>query len=198
VNQRQLTNCKGALEAHNHCSCLSKIVHYVNNACNITQGNRACLINKKVHMDFVVPPPGCGQSVTGFWGWGSLRAQPRTLPRWCEWWYIYIYMSVEYLEPKFCRLPRPWLLWRSSPARVNYHGRTGNRTRDLMAGSQKFWPPSHEAGRFGICKRRESLTRWATFSFAEGLFSNKFRKCFKSCGDIVTLYRMAKKEEQEI
>jgi hypothetical protein len=30
-----------------------------------------------VHMDFVVPPPGCGRSVTEFWGWGAHRAQLR-------------------------------------------------------------------------------------------------------------------------
>jgi hypothetical protein len=28
-----------------------------------------------VHIDFVVPPPGCGRSVTDFWGWGAHRAQ---------------------------------------------------------------------------------------------------------------------------
>jgi hypothetical protein len=26
-------------------------------------------------MDFVVPPPGCGRSVTDFWGWGAHRAR---------------------------------------------------------------------------------------------------------------------------
>jgi hypothetical protein len=30
-----------------------------------------------VHTDFVVPPPGCGRSVTDFVGWGSDRAQLR-------------------------------------------------------------------------------------------------------------------------
>jgi hypothetical protein len=30
-----------------------------------------------VHIHFVVPPPGCGQSVTDFWGWGAHRAQLR-------------------------------------------------------------------------------------------------------------------------
>jgi hypothetical protein len=28
-----------------------------------------------VRTDFVVPPPGCGRSVTDFWGWGPHRAQ---------------------------------------------------------------------------------------------------------------------------
>jgi hypothetical protein len=30
-----------------------------------------------VHIDFVVPPPGCGRSVTDFWGWGAHRVQSR-------------------------------------------------------------------------------------------------------------------------
>jgi hypothetical protein len=30
-----------------------------------------------VHIDFVVPPSGCGRSVTDFWGWGAHRAQLR-------------------------------------------------------------------------------------------------------------------------
>jgi hypothetical protein len=42
------------------------------------------------------------------------------------------------LKPKFYRLPTPWSLWRSSPARENFHGRTGNKTRDLMVSSQKL------------------------------------------------------------
>jgi hypothetical protein len=29
------------------------------------------------HIDFVVPPSGCGRSVTEFWGWGAHRAQLR-------------------------------------------------------------------------------------------------------------------------
>jgi hypothetical protein len=35
-------------------------------------------------------------------------------------------------------LPRPWSPWESSPLRKNPHGRTGNRTRDLMISSQKL------------------------------------------------------------
>ena len=34
----------------------------------------------------------------------------------------------------------------SFPARKNSHGRTGNRTRDLMISSQRPWPLDHEAG----------------------------------------------------
>jgi len=47
VKQKQLINCKGAVEIHNHCSSLSKTVYYVNIACSITEGNRACSINLK-------------------------------------------------------------------------------------------------------------------------------------------------------
>jgi len=46
VKQKQLTNSKGAVEIHNHCSSLSKIVYYVNIVCSITDGNGACSINK--------------------------------------------------------------------------------------------------------------------------------------------------------
>ena len=34
------------------------------------------------------------------------------------------------------------------PFRENSHGRTGNRTRDLMISSQSLWPLDHEAGRY--------------------------------------------------
>jgi hypothetical protein len=30
-----------------------------------------------VHIDFVVPPPGCGRSVTDCWGWGDNRTELR-------------------------------------------------------------------------------------------------------------------------
>ena len=33
------------------------------------------------------------------------------------------------------------------PFRENSHGRTGNRTRDLMISRQRLWPLDHEAGR---------------------------------------------------
>jgi hypothetical protein len=44
------------------------------------------------------------------------------------------------------KLPRPWSPWGSTPSRKSPHGRTGNRTRDLMISSQKLWPLEHEAG----------------------------------------------------
>jgi hypothetical protein len=43
------------------------------------------------------------------------------------------------------KLPRPWSPWESSPSRKNPHGRTWNRTRDLIISSQKLWPLDHEA-----------------------------------------------------
>jgi hypothetical protein len=55
--------------------------------------------------------------------------------------YIYIYergVTGAAIKPKFYRLNRPWSLWGSSPARENSHGRTGNRTQDLMGSNQKF------------------------------------------------------------
>jgi hypothetical protein len=90
---------------------------------------------------FVVSPPGCGRSVTDFWGWGAV-----TLPRCCEWLYIWAWNTRKGLKPKFYTLPRPWSPWGSFPARENSYGRTGNLTRDLMLSSQKVWPPSHDAG----------------------------------------------------
>jgi hypothetical protein len=41
------------------------------------------------------------------------------------------------LKPKGNKLPRPRPPWESSPIRENSHGRTGNRARDLMSGSQE-------------------------------------------------------------
>jgi hypothetical protein len=49
-------------------------------------------------------------------------------------------------------LPRPWSPWESSPSRKNPHGRTGNRTRDLMISSQKLRPLDREAG-LSCCSR---------------------------------------------
>jgi hypothetical protein len=44
------------------------------------------------------------------------------------------------------KLSRPWSPLESSPSRKNPHGRTGNRTRDLMISSQKLLPLDHAAG----------------------------------------------------
>jgi hypothetical protein len=101
-----------------------------------------------VHIHFVVPPPGCGRSVTDFWGWGAHRAQLR-------------YLDEVNDDIHVRGVPEGAL-------NLNYtdypdHGRYGdlslqgkipkaelrNRTRDLMASSQKFWPPSPEADHIG-------------------------------------------------
>jgi hypothetical protein len=42
------------------------------------------------------------------------------------------------LNLSFTKLPRPWSPWESFPSRKNPHGRTGNRTRDLMISSQRL------------------------------------------------------------
>jgi hypothetical protein len=84
--------------------------------------------------------------------WGAV-----TLSQWYEWWYVWAWSTRRGLKPKFCKLPRPWSLWGSSPARENSHGRTGKRTRELMVSSQKLWPPSHDA-----CRTKKCL-RWRNF-----------------------------------
>jgi hypothetical protein len=55
-----------------------------------------------------------------------------TLTLWGGWWY----MNMKYLNST--KLPRPWSPWGSSPSRKNPHGRTWNRTQDLMISSQKL------------------------------------------------------------
>jgi hypothetical protein len=50
-----------------------------------------------------------------------------------RWMVIYEYeVPGGALNPGFAKLPRPWSPWESSPSRKNSHGRTGNRTWDLM------------------------------------------------------------------
>jgi hypothetical protein len=101
-----------------------------------------------VHIDFVVhPPPGYGRSVTDFWVWGAHGAQLR-----CpsdvsgDFW---AWGARRGLKPKVYKLPRPRPPWGSSPIRENSHGRTGNRTQDLMSSIQEYWPPGHQAGHKG-------------------------------------------------
>jgi hypothetical protein len=92
--------------------------------------------------------PGCGRSVTDFWGWGAHRAQLRCPDDVSDDDMYECGVPGGALNLKFYKLPRPWSLWGSSPAKKNSHGRTWNRTRDLMVSSQKLWAPSHEAGRY--------------------------------------------------
>jgi hypothetical protein len=98
------------------------------------------------------PPPGLGRSVTDFWGWGAHRAQLRYPDGVSDGMYKRGVPGGG-LKPNFYKLPRPWSPSGTSPARENSHGRTGNRTRDLMVSSQKFWPPGHKAGRIEDCLR---------------------------------------------
>jgi hypothetical protein len=96
-------------------------------------------------MDFVVSPPGCGRSVTDFWGWDAHEAQLRCPDEVDEY-----EVQGGALNLHSTKLPRPWSPWGSSPSRKNPHGRTGNRPRDLMISSQKLWPLDHEAGRLSV------------------------------------------------
>jgi hypothetical protein len=100
------------------------------------------------HMDFVVSPPGCGRSVTDFWGWYAHEAQLRCPNEVGGG--IWIWITRRGLNLNSTKLPRPWSPRGSSPSRKNPHGRTGNRTRDLMISSQKLWPLDHQAGRKGL------------------------------------------------
>jgi hypothetical protein len=97
-------------------------------------------------MDFVVSPPGCGRSVTDFWGWDAHEAQLRCPDEVVG--DIWTWSTRRGLKPKFNELTRPWSPWGSSPIREKSHGRGGNRNRDLMISSQKRWPLDHEAGLF--------------------------------------------------
>jgi hypothetical protein len=65
-----------------------------------------------------------------------------------RWMVIYEYeVPGRALNLNSTKLPRPWSPWGSSPSRKNPHGRTGNRTWDLMISSRKLRPLDHEAGR---------------------------------------------------
>jgi hypothetical protein len=68
-----------------------------------------------------------------------------------QWWYMWAQRTRRGLKPKLYKLPRPWSIWWSSPARENSHGRSGNRARDLMVSSEKLWPPNHDGGHTCKC-----------------------------------------------
>jgi hypothetical protein len=97
-------------------------------------------------MDFVASPPGCGRSVTDFWGLDAHEAQLR-----CpdevdgDTW---ILSTRKGLNLRCTKLPRPWSQWETSPSRNNPHVRAGSPTRDLMISSQKLRPLDHDAGHF--------------------------------------------------
>jgi hypothetical protein len=85
----------------------------------------------------VVPPPGSGRSVTTFWDWDTHEAQ------------LLCPDEVDgdvWSTRSSTKLSKPWSPWESSPSRKILNCRTGNRTRDLMIGSQKLWLLDHESG----------------------------------------------------
>jgi hypothetical protein len=71
-----------------------------------------------VHTDFVVPLPGCGRSVTDFWGWGAHRVRLRCPDDVSDMYERGV--PGEGLKPKFYKLPIPWSLWGASPARGKF------------------------------------------------------------------------------
>jgi hypothetical protein len=119
-------------------------------------------------MDFVVSPPGCGRSVTDFWGWDAHEAQLR-----CpdevdgDTW---IWSTRRGLNLSSTKLSRPWSPWGSFPSRKNPHGRTGNRNRDLMISSRKLWPLDHEDGH-----KRDCMLCWITCNDVHR-WQNRFRR----------------------
>jgi hypothetical protein len=61
-----------------------------------------------------------------------------------RWMVIYEYeVPGGTLNLSYTKLPRPWTSWKSPPSRENLHGRTGNRTWDLIISSLKLWPLDH-------------------------------------------------------
>jgi len=49
--------------------------------------------------------------------------------------------------------------------RENSHGRTGNRTRDLMISSQRLWPLDREAGHNNRMFIQETDFRYVKFNY---------------------------------
>jgi hypothetical protein len=83
-----------------------------------------------VLVDFVVLPPGHGNSVTDFWGWDGNEAQLRCpddvsgdIGGWS---------ARRALKPKFYQPTQTMVTVGILPLRENSHDRAGNRTRDLM------------------------------------------------------------------
>jgi hypothetical protein len=74
------------------------------------------------------------------------------------------------------KLPRPWSPWESFPWRKNPHGRTRNRTRDLMISSQKLWPLDHEAGPDSGVKRSKTKQgrKWCIRGCSTWVFTKAF------------------------
>jgi len=108
--------------------------------------------------DFVVLPPGHGRSVTDFWGWDPHEARLRCPDDvsgdigGCS--------ARRALKPNFYKPTQTMVTARILPFREYSHGRTGNRTRDLMISSQRLWSLDHEAGRYLECSGLKILLQF--------------------------------------
>jgi hypothetical protein len=96
-------------------------------------------------VDFLVLPPWHGRRVTNFWGWDAHEAQLRCPDG------VWVVIEEDVvpggaLNLNSTNLPRTMVTAGIFPFKENSHGRTGNRTRDLMISSQRFWPLDHEVG----------------------------------------------------
>ena len=98
-----------------------------------------------VLMNFRGFPPGCGDSVADFWGWDAHEGRLGD--------YVVPDVSGDMQEDEIPGgtlslnlLTTQRMVTTGFPARKNSHGRTGNRTRDLMISSQRPWSLDHEAG----------------------------------------------------
>ena len=87
-------------------------------------------------VDFVVLPPGHGRSVTDFGGWDAHEARlhcPDDVSGdigGCS--------ARRALKPKFYQPTQTMVTARILPFRENSHGRTRNRTQDLMISRQRL------------------------------------------------------------
>ena len=89
-----------------------------------------------VLVDFVVFPPGNGRSVTDFWGWDAHEARLRFPDDVSG--DVGVCSARRALKPKFYQPTQTMVTAGILPFRENSHGRTGNRTRDLMISSQSL------------------------------------------------------------
>jgi hypothetical protein len=110
-------------------------------------------------MDFVDSPPGCGRSLTDFWDWDAHQARLRC-PDYVDG-DIWIWSTGRGFKSKFYWTTQTMVTMESSPSRKNPHGRTGNRTRDLMNGSPNIWSLDREAG---LHSRMKDNTFWPHWS----------------------------------
>ena len=86
------------------------------------------------------------------------------------------------------------------PFRENSHGRTGNRTRDLMISSQRLWPLDHEAGRTNIVIDNKIIEQVNLFNYLGNTISyegelhidNKLNNFLKITGILNNVFRPQK------